>query len=55
MNIDRQVELLLVATLANALDLATSYLAFSLLRLQELNYYASVMHLNNYLAATLAS
>lgn len=54
MNIDRQVELLLVATLANALDLATSYLAFSLLRLQELNYYASVMHLNNYLAATLA-
>lgn len=54
MNIDSQVELFLMATLANALDLVTSYLAFSLFGLQELNYYATVMHLSNYLAAALA-
>jgi hypothetical protein len=51
---NRQVELLLIATLANALDLATSYIAFSLLSLQEINYYATAMHLGNYLAAALA-
>ncbi len=33
-----------MATLANTLDLATSYLDFSL-GLQELNYYATTMHL----------
>ncbi|GAB6946107.1 hypothetical protein JCM16161A_02370 [Vulcanisaeta sp. JCM 16161] len=54
MNVDRQVELFLMATLANALDLATSYLVFSLFGLQELNYYATAMHLSNYLAAALA-
>ncbi|ADY01049.1 hypothetical protein VMUT_0839 [Vulcanisaeta moutnovskia 768-28] len=54
MNSGNQVELLLMATLANALDLATSYVAFSLLDLQELNYYATAMHLSNYLAAALA-
>ena len=54
MNLNRQVEPVLVATLANALDLMTSYLDFSLYGLQELNYYAATMHLGNYLAATMA-
>ena len=54
MNLNRPVELLLTATLANTLDLMTSYLDFSLYGLQELNYYATTMHLGNYLAATMA-
>ena len=54
MNLNRQVEPVLVATLANTLDLMTSYLDFSLYGLQELNYYVTTMHLGNYLAATMA-
>ena len=54
MNLGRQAALLLAATIANALDLATSYLDFSLYGLQELNYYATTMHLGNYLAAAMA-
>ncbi|ADN51799.1 hypothetical protein [Vulcanisaeta distributa] len=49
-----KADLLITATLANLLDLATSYLDFSLLGLQELNYYATTLHLNNYLAAAAA-
>ena len=54
MNLSKQSALLLVATIANALDLTTSYLDFSLYGLQELNYYATTMHLGNYLAAAIA-
>ncbi|WP_054857184.1 hypothetical protein [Vulcanisaeta sp. JCM 16159] len=50
-----KADLILTATLANLLDLTTSYLDFSLLGLQELNYYATTLHLSNYLAAAIAS
>ncbi|BDR92748.1 hypothetical protein [Vulcanisaeta souniana] len=54
MNNNHQVNPLIIATLANTLDLLTSYIDFSVFKMVELNNYATTMHLNSYVAATLA-
>ncbi|MGC9152629.1 MAG: hypothetical protein ACP5GY_02715 [Vulcanisaeta sp.] len=47
-------KLLITATVLNALDLLTSYVGFAAFGLDELNYFATAMHLSNYVASTLS-
>ena len=46
--------LLITATVLNALDLLTSYIGFMEFGLTELNAFATTLHMGNYLAALLA-